>query len=162
MSGRLYISRRNDSAARRPDSPVGRQNRACMLRPGRFSLVIVLSLSLIGCSTTRPVTPDQTFTGSQQRIIVYLRDHRIITFDPGDYSIHGDSDSSYIQGSGRESIEGRPGERGFRGMIGRSEITQIRITEPTKLTKIMTPVALGLLLLTGLAIYGLATADWSE
>jgi hypothetical protein len=127
----------------------------------RSVLIVILIVSLVGCSTTRAIEPDGALETYDNRITVYLKDARIVVFEPGEYTIQEDVDAAYIRGNGRQSIDGKPGDTPFRGTITRDEVERILITKPTGFSNVMIPLTLGAMALLGVLIYGLANADWS-
>jgi len=129
----------------RLSSTVRRQIGLSLMMRIRFTLTIVLSTSLISCTTFKTLSPDKSLISNSQSIKVYLIDGRIIKFLAGEYKVDPSSDAGYIQGSGVQSVVGENQEGRFTGDISRQAINGIQVSEPTGLTTTTGYITLGIL-----------------
>jgi hypothetical protein len=105
-----------------------------MYRPV-LCIFLCTTILLYGCTQSNIFQPEHLFNDSSEDITVYTNDSRIIKFMSGDYQA-SNLDGGIVKGKGKLII-GKSSEefRAFEGVIGFSEIQNIKITETTGIGK---------------------------
>ncbi len=111
----------------------------------RFILTLILTASLISCTTFKTLSPEKTLQDNSRTIKVYLADGRLIKLRAGEYTVQPSSDSGYIEGTGVQSAAGGHHEGQFSGSINKQEINGIQTSEPTWFTTTAGYAVLGIL-----------------
>ena len=133
-----------------------------MLKCLRQLVTIIVSSSLLACSTTQTIAPETRLKDNSRTIRVVLHDNRTIKLSANDYNVNAAVDSTYIKGVGWQ-ISGEDGkETGFKGSIAFHDIREIQVIEPTKLSEGLTPIIIGSVAGLLLIILLLSSADFGH
>jgi hypothetical protein len=125
-----------------------------MLRSLRVVLVLILSVSLIACTSVQVVQSGEKLKDNSELILVYLKDGRMVKFFSREYALNSTVDSLYISGSGTQTEKNI--ERSFEGAINFNDVQSIELVEQSLVSKIGVPI---LFVFAGLFILMIFTTD---
>ncbi len=110
-----------------------------MLTTFRGMITIGLMLSIGACASVRSISAGERLTDNSKMIRVILNDDRQIEFPPEKYTVHGEQDSVYIDGTGHQSLPGG-GQTAFTGTIRRPDVREIQVINSTTFQRVYAPI----------------------